>query len=310
MTQAARSGWVAPRMPSRSAVLPAGAWDTHAHVLGPPEHFPFVYPPSYPPPDAPAERHRAMLDAIGAQYGVVVQPAAYNIDPSAILNACRTSGGRVFGVAAADETVPESTLAQWQEAGVRGLRFCEIPDPRGGGRFIGSVGFDSLTAIAPRMRALGLHAVLWAPLAVLAEALPRLVTLDVPIVLDHIGMVNPAHAGGDPGWRLIVDLLREGRVWIKLVACRVSTQAPDYPDLRPLHEELIAANPDNLLWGSDWPFVRMGDSSPDVSHLAARFMSWVGDPALQRRIVVENPIRLFHVKQAVPVKSASQSVLP
>lgn len=311
MTEVPRAGWVAPRMPSTGPrLLPRGAWDTHAHVLGPPEAFPFVHPPSYPPPDAPAARHRAMLDAIGARYGVVVQPAAYSTDARAILDACRAGAGRVFGVAAADETIDDRTLADWASQGVRGLRFCEIPDPRGGGRFHGSVGFDTLTALAPRMAALGMHAVLWAPIAALAEFLPRAVGLGVPIVLDHIGSVVPARAADDPAWRLIVDLLREGQVWLKLVACRVSTAPPAYPDLRPLHEHLARTNPDRLLWGSDWPFVRMGDASPDVARLVALFLSWIQDDTVRRKILVDNPAALFGVRAATEAGPVAMGAAP
>ena len=296
--------WVEPRMPSRPHVaLPPGACDTHAHIFGPTDRFPFVVPPSYPPPRAPAERHLAMLDAIGAARGVLVQTAAYGTEAAPIVDACRRSNGRLRGVAAADGQVSDDSLAAMVAGGIRGLRFCEIPDPRGGGRFHGSVGFDVFEKLAPRMREHGLHAVLWAPSLVLNVELPRLVRLGVPIALDHIGSVS-ASGISDPAFQTFRALLAEGRIWIKLVACRVSAMAPDYPDLRPLHEALVAANPEYLLWGSDWPYVRMGEGAPDVGHLIDLFRDWIGDETIARKILVDNPARLFGFE---PVSAARTS---
>jgi 2-pyrone-4,6-dicarboxylate lactonase len=80
---------------------------------------------------------------------------------------------------------------------------------------------------------------------------------------------------------------------MKLSVCRNSRAFPDYPDVRPFHDALIAANPDRLLWGSDWPFVRMGDLTPDVTHLLSLLYEWVEDDTLRRRILVDNPAGLF-----------------
>lgn len=78
-------GTVAPRMPSRpSRALPAGACDTHAHVFGPYDRFPFAGASNYPPPLAPLETYLDMLDRIGADRGVLIQPAPYETDTRAL----------------------------------------------------------------------------------------------------------------------------------------------------------------------------------------------------------------------------------
>jgi predicted TIM-barrel fold metal-dependent hydrolase len=97
----------------------------------------------------------------------------------------------------------------------------------------------------------------------------------------------------DPAFRALLSHLRDGRIWAKLTVCRASRAKPDYPDARPLHDALVAANPDRLLWGSDWPYVRMGDLMPDAGRLLDLFQAWVGDAGLARRILVDKPAALY-----------------
>jgi predicted TIM-barrel fold metal-dependent hydrolase len=108
-----------------------------------------------------------------------------------------------------------------------------------------------------------------------------------------MGGLETAGGVADPAFRTLVSLLAEGRVWMKLSACRNSRALPDYPDLRPFHDALVEANPDRLLWGSDWPFVRMGALTPDPSQLVELFHTWVPDEGLRRKILVDNPAALF-----------------
>jgi predicted TIM-barrel fold metal-dependent hydrolase len=97
----------------------------------------------------------------------------------------------------------------------------------------------------------------------------------------------------DLAFQDLIALLKEGRIWVKLSLCRVSKTFPDYGDARPFHDLLVEANPARLLWASDWPYVRMGDRSPDVGHLVDLFRNWVDDAEVRRRILVENPAALY-----------------
>lgn len=285
---------VVPRMPSRpSPTLPEGACDTHAHVFGPYDRFPFMAASNYPPPLAPVETYLEMLDRIGADRGVLVQPAPYETDTRALTDALRRSGGRVRGVAVAAEQVTDSELAAMKEAGVRGLRFVEMRDPYSGGRYKGCVGVDQLRKLAPRLNELGWHAQLWARCADLAALVPDLARLGLPLVLDHMASFDAGRGRADPVFRNILALLREGRIWVKLSVCRNSKAYPDYADARPFHDALVETNPARLLWGSDWPFVRMGEFAPDVGYLIELFCAWVGDAAIRRKILVENPAVLY-----------------
>lgn len=284
---------VAPRMPAAPThILPEGACDSHAHVFGPYETFPLAHASNYAPPLAPAPLHRQMLDTVGAARGVLVQPAPYGTDAAALLDAIAGSSGRLRGIAVADANTPVAQLQALYDGGVRGLRFVEMRAPDGT-PYAGSVGVDQLLAMAPDMRRIGLHAQLWAPIDAYARLLPQIRAAGVDVVLDHMACIVPARGVQDPAFQAVLQAVRGGGVWVKLTLCRVSTQAPAYPDARPFHDALVAAAPARMLWGSDWPYVRMGERSPDVGMLLDRFHDWVPDAATRRQILVDNPAALY-----------------
>ena len=123
--------------------------------------------------------------------------------------------------------------------------------------------------------------------------LPLYRSSGIPVVLDHMAGLQIARGLGDPSFRTILDALREGWLWIKLVLCRVSQDVPDYADARPFHDALIAANPERVIWGSDWPHLRLAERAPDIGHLLDLFAEWVPDARLRHRILVDNPRKLY-----------------
>src|SRR6476659_9361473 len=113
-----------PRPVSRPKVpLPPDVCDTHAHVCGPSDRFPYADDRSYTPPDAPVEKYLAMLDTVGFARGVLVQGSAHGRDNAAMLDALARHPGRLRGVAVADAETAPAELRCWHAAGVRGLRF-------------------------------------------------------------------------------------------------------------------------------------------------------------------------------------------
>lgn len=284
---------VTPRMPSAPQhALPANACDSHAHVFGPYDQFALAHASSYAPPLAPAALHRAMLASVGATRGVLVQPAPYGLDASALLAAIAADDGNLRGVAVADANASETRLQALYDGGVRGLRFVEMRAPTGAA-YAGSVGVDQLLSMAPAMRRIGLHAQLWAPIDIYPTLLPQLRAAGVDVVLDHMACARPERGVDDPAFQAVLAALRDGGVWVKLTLCRVSSQAPDYLDARPLHDALVRANPRQVLWGSDWPYVRMDENSPDAGALLDLLHDWVPDAALRQRILVDNPAALY-----------------
>jgi predicted TIM-barrel fold metal-dependent hydrolase len=266
--------------------VPPDACDAHTHVFD--ARFPNG-PAPYALPEADLAAHAAMRGTLGLRRAVLVQPAPYGRDPSCLLDALRRGGGNLRGVMLADEAVPDATLRDWHAAGIRALRFVEMRAPGGTGRYPGSIGTEALPALAPRLRELGWHAQLWASAAQCAELLPRLAKLQLPLVIDHLAMpAGPA----DPAFDAVLGHLRDGHAWVKATLCRVPQGGAGYAALRPLQGRLVAANPDRVLWGSDWPYVRM-EPAPDAGAMLDLFLDWLGDAALAHRILVDNPAQLF-----------------
>ena len=161
--------------------------------------------------------------------------------------------------------------------------------PGASSRFAGSAGIEDLEALAPRLAERGWHAEVWAHVDQHAALLPRYRASGIPVVLDHMAGAVPARGVRDPDFQTILAALSEGWLSVKLTLCRCSQNFPDYPDLQPFHDALISANPDRMLWGSDWPYLRLIEETPDVGHVLDLFHEWVPDETVRQQILVTNP---------------------
>ncbi len=270
---------------------PPAACDCHAHVFGPLERFPPSAQSPYPPPTAPVEAYLGMLDSLGLDRGVLVQAAPYGEDNAALLDALASAERRLRGVALASPSIADADLGRLAAHGVKGLRFSHFPGSSG--RNVAVIGPEALQHLAPRMRAHGLHAQLWMPCDAFVALAPELLRAKVPLVLDHMVRIDPARGLDAPECQRLLQLLRDEDLWMKLIPHRASTQYPDYPDLPIFHAAFVEARPDRMLWGTDWPFVRMGDATPDAAHLLSLFSAWTPDADLRKRILVDNPAALY-----------------
>jgi predicted TIM-barrel fold metal-dependent hydrolase len=283
-----------PLEPIRPKVPPPQhACDTHAHVFGPAARFPYADDRSYTPPDAPLAKYLAMLDAVGFDRGVLVQGSAHGRDNSAMLDALARQPDRLRGVAVADEAVSSETLRRWNDLGVRGLRFNHFFRD-GQLHYRGGVPLTAAQTLAPVMAELGWHLQLWIDVKDLPGAIPVLKAIGLPVVIDHMGRTDARAGTRTDGFRCLLRAVGEGWCWAKLSgAHRISQNAPDYPDARPFHEALVAANPERLVWGGDWPHPRVEGEMPDVGHLFELFQDWTPDTVAQQRILVANPAKLY-----------------
>jgi predicted TIM-barrel fold metal-dependent hydrolase len=283
-----------PREPSRPKLPPPPqSCDCHCHVFGPASQFPYAGDRSYTPPDAPLAKYLGMLVTVGFERGVLVQGSAHGADNSAMLDALAKHPDRLRGVAVADETIAPAELRRWNDLGVRGLRFNHFF--RGGQlHYRGGITLESAKKLAPAMRDLGWHLQLWIDVKDLPDTIPILKAIGLPVVIDHMGRTD-ARAGIDtPGFQSLLHLVGEGGCWVKVSgAHRLSNSAPDYPDARPFHEALVRANPERLVWGSDWPHPRIEGEMPDAGRLFELFQQWTPDEAVRKRILANNPATLY-----------------
>ena len=283
-----------PRRPV--VALPPGAWDAHAHIFGPAKRFPFTQGRGYTPPDAPVERYIALLDHLGFAHGVVVQGNAHGFDNRVLLDALERFPQRLRGVAIIDTRTAPEELRAWHKIGLRGLRFHLFSDAGRPG-YVRGVGLDVFGTFRPVMRKLSMVMQIFCDWRLLAGIAPLLRDLarEMPVVIDH--MLNiPAERGvDDRAFQALLRLVGEGHVYCKLSAAyRLSAQYPDYPDARAFHDALLRANPERLLWGTDWPHPSIAAAvMPDDGHLVDLFHRWTPDERMRRAILVETPGRLF-----------------
>jgi predicted TIM-barrel fold metal-dependent hydrolase len=275
---------------------PPGAWDAHAHIFGPSDRFPYTPGRGYTPPDAPVEKYIALLDHLGFARGLIVQGNAHGFDNRVILDALARYPQRFRGVGITDTRIAPGVLRDWHALGMRGLRFHLFTD-EGRPGYVRGVSLDAFEVFRPVMRELGWVMQVFCDWRLTQDIAPVLrdVSREMPVIVDH--MLNiPAERGvDDENFQALVRLVGEGHAHVKLSAAyRLSTQFPDYPDARPFHDALLRANPERLLWGTDWPHPSIpGEIMPDDGHLLDLFHDWTPDEKTRRRILVETPERLF-----------------
>ncbi|MDB6084701.1 MAG: 2-pyrone-4,6-dicarboxylate hydrolase [Gammaproteobacteria bacterium] len=283
-----------PRPVSKpSHPLPAGACDTHSHVFGPFDRFPLFAGRRYTPPLAPVGDYLSMLDRIGARHGVLVHPSASGWDCSCTLDALAVAGGRLRGIVVVPPDVDGDTLESMHSSGIRGIRFTESADGPLAPRADGVLPLGDLAHFAPTLRTLKWHAQVWAKCDAIVAAAHELLRYDIPIVIDHMGFFDSLRGVDDATFRSFLSLVREGPFWVKLNPCRVSKQRPDYADARPFHEALVRAAPDRMVWGSDWPYIGLDPSPPDVGSMVDVFDAFTHDARLRTQILVQNPTVLY-----------------
>lgn len=273
-----------------TARLPPDAlgWDCHAHLFGPYARYPLAAQRSYTPPEAPEENYRALLLTLGLGHGVLVQPSAYRSDYALLLDALKNQPGW-RGVLVATEA-SAADMRAWRAGGIRGLRFSHRSGPAG--NFPGSALWADLLRLAPQMADAGLHAELWTDCQALPELAPLLRGLPVPVVLDHMAGFDHRAGVDEPGFRLLLELLETHPVWVKLCAYRNLRDAADADAGQPFQQQLCEANADQLVWGSDWPHLNL-TPAPPTEGLLQQFCRWAGEPDLLRKILIDNPARLY-----------------
>ncbi|MBL0420802.1 amidohydrolase family protein [Ramlibacter sp. AW1] len=265
-----------------------GRWDCHAHVFGPYERFPLAPERSYTPPEAVGSQYLALLERLGLTHGVLVHPSAYGDDHSLLLHALEHHQNlRGVVVVRPGSQLP---LAGLREHGVRAARFSHRAGA--GANFAGSASFEDLIALAPALADAGLHAELWTDCQVLPQIAERIRSLPVPVVIDHMGGFDAQAGIDEPGFRSLRELLATGRAWVKLCAYRNLLQAEDKQVGRPFQQALVQANPERLVWGSDWPHLRVSPV-PDAADLLALFEDWAGAASLVKRVLSTNPEALY-----------------
>ena len=277
--------------------VPRGACDCHVHIFDP-AHYPYFSGRLYTPPEASIDDLRALQSALHFDRVVIVTPSVYGVDNACTLNAVRELGARARGVAVIDETFTSAALDDLAAKGIRGVRLnletAGETDPAASRRI--------LAKTAKQLAGRNCHIQINTRLSIVTALKGDIMGLSMPVIFDHFGGAKAAPGPSQPGFGDLVDLVRSGHAYVKISAAyRTSDKKPDFPDTAPLAQALVAANSDRVVWGSNWPHPGRGPTPTalappypnDDGAVLNLLPTWVGDAAIRKKILVDNPARLY-----------------
>ncbi len=285
----------------KDQALPPGACDCHVHVIGPVERYPMVADRHYTPGLASAKALTEHLAKTGLSRAIIIQPSVYGIDNACLLDSLDALGDAGRGVAVVAQDATDQELHALSTRGVRGLRVNVESASLQDGKALGR----TLWAWAERLAALHWHLQVYASLNTLAAAVPFLAKLPVPVVLDHFAMVPGSSSNTDVRIATVLQMVRAGQAYVKLSApYRLGSADVDHSAAAArLAALFLKANPERVLWGSDWPHTNRepGKRAHEVSayrsipsgSLLQDLSSWLPESKLLQRVLVDNPALLY-----------------
>jgi predicted TIM-barrel fold metal-dependent hydrolase len=281
-----------------SFAVPRGACDCHVHIFGPDERFPFSPKRLYTPGPASIADLLALHRVLHIDRVVVVHPSPYGADNAVTVDAVRKLGTRARGVAVIDDTTTDAMLADMHDAGIRGVRV----NLESYGESDPAVAGKQLQRAAERVARLGWHVQTYTNLTILAALHDIILKLPTTLVVDHFGRPKTPLGTTQPGFAELLALLRSGKVYVKISAPYRISQQPHYPDAAPIAHAMIAANPDRIIWGTDWPHPGAAKRNPasiepfrpeDDGQALNRLTEWTAGSAELQKILVVNPAQLY-----------------
>ena len=283
--------------------LPPGACDTHAHICGPADRFPYADERIYSPPDSTLEDYLYLLATLGIERAVLVQPSVYGTDNRALIDALSRCRQGLRGVAVVKPDISADEVRALDNAGVRGVRF-NLVDHKGERNVVPE---DVVRRLAAAIAPYDWHIEFLVNLDEAPRFAQQISGVPVDIVVGHLGY--PRSGAGPwskaPSLDAFLRLFETGRCWVKLTGpYRIST-APDLPyaDVTPLAHRLAGVNPDRLIWGTDWPHVMNKKPMPNDGDLTDLIADWLPDAALRERVLVANPARLYGFLEGEALKT-------
>lgn len=258
--------------------------DCHFHLFGPAARYPTQKAALYVPEDTTPDMANALFRALGVTRAVVIQPSVYGFDNRCQLEGAARLGMPTRAVVALPVDTDEATLIELHCQGARGVRFSLA--------LSGAPLADGFERFAGRLAGLGWHVQMFINAQQLGELGPRLSRLPCPVVIDHLGLTEPRGGINHPGFQALLALVGANG-WVKLSAgYRVTDSPAPYADLMPYVHALVAARPDRLLWGTDWPHVHIPQSI-DTRLMLSQMDLWVPDAKVRARIFQDNPTTLY-----------------
>ncbi len=272
--------------------VPPHSCDAHLHIFSADSKYPSVASPLYTLPYGRLDHYLRLADFLGIGRFVLVQPSYYGTDNSCLVDALRLVGSRGRGVVMLDEVASNAELDRLGEAGVCAIRldlFSRSSIPRE----------DLILYInraVERAKARGWHIQFYTPGWVVRDLVAFFATLTIDFVIDHMGYMLEEDGLTDRDFDRLLTLFRGGHCWLKLSGPYRLAKHKGYQAVAPVAKAIVAARPDRVLWGSDWPHIP--DGSRDTGELLNLLLDWAPEAATRQMILVDNPARLFGFDKA------------
>jgi len=278
-----------PRAPKMR--LPRLSCDAHAHIMGPQAQYDYSPARIYTPPDCLLPDYLYMLDTLGIERAVLVQPSVYGTDNTVMLEAMKAAGGRLRGVAVVEEDISQADLKVMNDAGVRGVRV-NIVDVKD--RKPGSLPMKALKSLAQKIAPLGWHMEFLMHADEFDDLDETFADFPVDIVLGHLGYLTIGQKLDSSGFQALLRLMKTGKAWVKLTGpYRITAEPLPYPATIAFAKALLEANPERVIWGTDWPHVMLKGRMPNDGELADVIADWIPDVKVREQVLAKNPARLY-----------------
>lgn len=281
-----------PRLRAPKRPLPAGTVDCHAHIFDRFERYPMAPGRKYTPPVCTREAWLALHDALGVQYGVQVHGSPYGFDNTITADFLQAHPKRLVGIAVVPAEVTSNEIKRLDALGFRGVRLMD--------QFPNGATTAMLEPLAKTIAPFGWHVEIniakpadWVALE------SRLVACGVPVVFDHLGRPRGAEGIDQPGFQVVRRLLtRYDRFWVKLSSWYRLSDAgpPDFADMKPFAQALVADRPDRCVWGTNWPHPSLTKFMPNDADLVDQLDGWLPNDAVREKIFATNAQALYRIR--------------
>ena len=269
--------------------LPPLSCDSHCHVFGPADRFPYAPSRKYTPPDASKEKLAELHQILGLERAVLVQASCHGTDNTAMLDAIATSAGRYRGVCNASTEFSNSDFQSLHVGGVRGVRFNFVK------HLGGAPDLDAMRSIIDRVAHLPWHVELHFDAKDLLEYEALFDEIPIPIVLDHMGRIPVADGVEQAPFQMLLrKFAKSEHLWVKISGSeRISVSGPPFEDAVPFAQALIEVAPERVIWGTDWPHPNIKKHMPNDADLVDLLLKMIKDETTRHQVLVSNPTRLF-----------------
>jgi 2-pyrone-4,6-dicarboxylate lactonase len=269
--------------------VPPGSCDSHCHVFGPVDRFPYAPGAAFSPPEAPIEALEALWDLLGFSRAVIVQSTVHGTDHAAAADALRRGAGRYRGVALITPATPDDEVARLHEQGFRGARL----------HFMAHVGTppptrEQVDAVVAKVRPHDWHVSLHLSGTAVVDLAELIAAIPGRVVIDHMGRVDLREGLDSAPVQMLKQLLDQPDRWVKLSGTdRLATAPPSMADSVELARVLFEHRPDRVVWGTDYPHPNTHGFMPDEGDLVDNLAHIAPSPAALQQLLVDNPTELF-----------------